>query len=438
MTSPQANQGLTKHSINSASWTILGFGISQIIRLASSLLLTRFLAPEHFGVISIVTVFMIGLAMFSDLGIGPSIIHSERGKDRNFLNTAWTLQVIRGGIIWLFCLALAWPLALFYAEPQLMWLIPVSGLTAIISGFSSTGIYTLNRDLNIKRVVINEVSAQITSLILMVMLAYIYPSVWVLVAGSLWASLFGLIMSHRLDRSVVNQFHWDKEAAASLIHFGKWIFFSTICAFFVNSGGTLILGKFMSMSMLGLFSIGLTLAKTVELVFNQINSRVVMPLYAKIKHLSDAEIKPRIAKVRLALMAVFLPPLWLMVLFADEITSLLFDSRYQGSAWIMQVFALSYIPVIVSGLGNFYLAMGNSLLGLKIGFIKMLVYFSAIYIGWLLSGSSGMIYGIALSNIMHYVGDAWAQRVYKIWLPKLDVLGLGGSLAVITIISYVK
>lgn len=431
MNQPKSAQSLAQRSINTALWTILGFGLTQFIRLSNNLLLTRFLAPEHFGVISIVTVYLIGLAMFSDLGIGTSIIQSDKSKDVKFLNTAWTLQVGRGVLLWMFCVITAWPLAYFYHQPILIYVIPVSGLTALISGFNSTTNFTRNRDLNIKRVVINEVSAQLSSLLLMLALAYYYPSVWVLVAGSIWASLFSLFASHRLDVSFKNRFHWDKTSAQTLIHFGKWVFLSTICGFFVNSGGTLILGKFLPIATLGLFAIGLNLAKVVELVFNQINSRVVMPVFVNLKHTSNQELRKKVIKIRVAIMAAFLPPLLIMVLFGEQITYVLFDSRYQGAAWILQLFALSYIPLIVAGLGGFYYALGDSLNGLKISFIKMLFYFACIIVGWELNGSTGMIEGIAFSNIIHYVMDTWAQIKYKIWVPTIDVVAFSFALMVL-------
>lgn len=68
----------------------------QLIRLGSNLILTRLLFPEAFGLMALVQTFMTGLAMFSDIGIGPSIIQNRRGEDPDFLNTAWTIQIGRG------------------------------------------------------------------------------------------------------------------------------------------------------------------------------------------------------------------------------------------------------------------------------------------------------------------------------------------------------
>ncbi len=87
-------------ALRGSIWTLGGYGASQVLRLAGNLVLARLLFPEAFGLSALVGVFMVGLAMFSDVGIGPSVIRSHRGDDADFLNTAWTIQVIRGLVLW--------------------------------------------------------------------------------------------------------------------------------------------------------------------------------------------------------------------------------------------------------------------------------------------------------------------------------------------------
>ncbi len=86
--------------------------------------------------------------MFSDIGIKPSIIRSSRGDDPNFLNTAWTLQVIRECGLWIGCCLIAWPVSRFYDNQELLWLIPTVGLTTIISGFNSTSLVNFYGSIN--------------------------------------------------------------------------------------------------------------------------------------------------------------------------------------------------------------------------------------------------------------------------------------------------
>ena len=99
--------GLFARALRGSALTAGSYAITQGLRLGSNLILTRLLFPEAFGLMALVSVFLVGLAMFSDIGIGPAISHSKRGDEPGFLDTAWTLQVARGVILWLGASALA-------------------------------------------------------------------------------------------------------------------------------------------------------------------------------------------------------------------------------------------------------------------------------------------------------------------------------------------
>ena len=59
--------------IRSTGWVAIGYAASQAIRLFSNLILTRILFPEAFGLMALITVFLVGLNMLSDIGVSPSI-----------------------------------------------------------------------------------------------------------------------------------------------------------------------------------------------------------------------------------------------------------------------------------------------------------------------------------------------------------------------------
>lgn len=422
---------LKKLAIVGAAWTTVGYGGSQLLRLGSNLILTHLLAPEHFGVMAIVNVFMIGLAMFSDVGIGPSIIQNERGADRKFLNTAWTIQVIRGGVIWLCCLIGAWPFSVFYGEPLLVWLIPVAGFAAVISGFNSTGLFSANRNLTMGYLTIIEIGSQIIAILVMIIMAKIHASIWVLVIGGLTSNFTKMIATHIWLADEHNKFHWDKAAASALVKFGRWIFMSTLLSFFLNSSASLILGKFLTMTELGLFTIASTLSKIVEQIYQQISNKILFPVYAKIRHMSVSEIRQRVFKIRSVIMLVFLPPSWVLVVFGQKIMDLLFDQRYHGAGWILSVLSAGFIPLIIAGIGPFYLAMGNSFLLMKVTAAKFIFYVGSMLIGWWFYGANGIICGMAASNTLAYLIENYLQRKYGIWIAKLDLIGFISSAAVI-------
>ena len=130
------SDSLSARVLRSSALTMAGFGVSQGLRLVSNLVLTRLLFPEAFGLMALVMVFLMGLGQFSDVGVTPAILQSKRGDDRDFLNTAWTIQVIRGFGLWIVAVAAAWPMAALYGEPILTQLLPVAALTLLISAAS--------------------------------------------------------------------------------------------------------------------------------------------------------------------------------------------------------------------------------------------------------------------------------------------------------------
>ena len=176
---------LKRRVVTGTLWTIFGYGASQVIRLGSSLIMTRLLFPKAYGIMSLVYVVMQGLKMFSDIGIKPALIQHNRGEDPVFINTAWTIQVIRGFGLWLCASILAWPASLWFHEPMLIWCIPVASFSAAISGFNATSLALLNRKLILGRQTLLDLIEQIFTTCVTIALAYYWPSVWALVGGGL-------------------------------------------------------------------------------------------------------------------------------------------------------------------------------------------------------------------------------------------------------------
>ncbi len=81
------------------------------VRLATSVVLTRLLAPELFGIMVIFNSLKAGIELLTDVGIGQSIIYNRNAEDPDFYNTAWTLAAIRGVILWVLACAVTVPVA---------------------------------------------------------------------------------------------------------------------------------------------------------------------------------------------------------------------------------------------------------------------------------------------------------------------------------------
>src|SRR5947209_3460704 len=108
-------------------WTVGAYGLTQLVRFATSVALTRILAPDLFGMMVIVNSLRTGFDLLLDVGIGQNVIQNRLGENPSFYNTAWSIQIARGFIIWFICLSGSLPLARFYEAPQLITILPIAG-----------------------------------------------------------------------------------------------------------------------------------------------------------------------------------------------------------------------------------------------------------------------------------------------------------------------
>ena len=185
------NVSLKKRVSASTSWVFVGHMSSQILRLVSNLIMTRLLVPEMFGVMALVTVFMIGITMFSDVGLQQNIVQSKKGEDQSYLNTAWSVQIIRGVLIFVIALLLSIGLLIsqqqnflpdgsVYADPVLPYVLAVMSFTAVLAGFNSVNLFVLNRKLLVAKVISIELLSQAIGLVIMVSVAWFWREIWVL------------------------------------------------------------------------------------------------------------------------------------------------------------------------------------------------------------------------------------------------------------------
>jgi O-antigen/teichoic acid export membrane protein len=401
---PVAEPSGRRLALRGSLWTLLGYGGSQLLRLGSNLVLAWLLFPEAFGLMALVAVFMHGLQMFTDIGLGPSIIQNKRGQDPAFLHTAYSLQVLRGFLLWGLSWLLAPLVAGFFAanDPlasSLTSLLPVAALTAVIGGFSSMGIHLLNRNMHLGRLTALELLPQLVSSLVMILWALWTPSVWALVAGGLASSLVRLILSHLWNPGPRDRFGWDRDCFGELFHFGKWIFLSTLVAFLAQHLDRILLGKLLSLAELGVYSIAMTFARVPIHVSSRLSSTVIFPLLARLqddpKALVAASLRAR-QQVLWISGAVCLG----FALAAPLFFGLLYDPRYSGAGEISQWLALYvWSHVLMVSMDRIPLALGQPKKLFQTGLLTTLAMLLALP-GYWLSGLPGFILGMTLANLL--------------------------------------
>ena len=422
----EAPASLKKRAISGSVWTLAGEWTQYVLRLGGNLVLTRLLFPEAFGLMSLVQVFMMGLEMFSDVGIIPGIIQNKRGDEPEFLNTAWTIQVGRGVMLSLFACAIAYPASQFYHEPMLMQLLPVSGLTASISGLNSTKLATENRRLAVKRLMIVEVGSYVLGLTSMIVWAKLSPTVWSLVAGGIVGALTKMTLSHLYLKGERNWFYWDQEAFRSLQQFGRWIFVSTVLTFFAGQGDRLVIGRLLDVKTLGIYTVAITMARLISQTIMQVGSKVLFPTYSELVRERPERLYSALRKTRLSMIAVNWAAAILMMAFGDKLIDLLYDDRYTQAGWMLKVLSInSLVGVLIFTYDNALMAMGKTFTMTALLAIQVAIEFSAMVIGAHFWGENGVVIGIACFAWVLYPLKAIFFARLSIWQPEVDLPAIG-------------
>ena len=224
--------GVPKSMLVRLGWVALTYGAVQFLRLLNNVILTRLLEPSVFGLMSLVIAIRVGMELVSDLGVTQNIVSNPRGHQAQFYDTAWTLHSSRNLILAVLCFLLAGPFAAFLGHPELALILPVASLFFVLSGFESTTRGVLHKEIKVARLGVYEVGLAGVSIVAQVGSALVFRNVWAVIVGMMVTSSATLVATYFLMPGTRHRFIVDPQSARELLHFGKWVFLSSIVYFF--------------------------------------------------------------------------------------------------------------------------------------------------------------------------------------------------------------
>ncbi len=434
---PSPRPSFRARAARGALWTAVRYFVEYGLRLASTLILTRLLFPEAFGLTALITALVVGLGLFSDIGLATSVVQSARGDDPRFLRTVWTLQVIRGVALWAIASALAVPMAWFYGEEQLRWLIPVSSLTALLAGLNSVSLLRMQRNIQLGRLARIELGTQAVAFSATVSWAYVSPTVWALIGGALVGHLVRVVLSHALAQGAPIGFAWERESVGQLIRFGKWIFVSTALFFLTAQADRLLFGKLFSFEVLGVYGNALVLATLpVQLIWS-VGTSVLLPAFSEQARAGQA-LDSTYRRLQLPVLMLGGLPVVGLLACGPDLVRILYDPRYWEAGWMLQLLAVgAWFQIAQTLSSNALLALGAPHWMAIANAVKLGGMMALVPLGYALHGAGGAIGALAATETFRWatVTFAAARRGLPGWRTDLGcalvvgVAGLAGWLA---------
>lgn len=400
----------------------------QFIRFFANILLASYLAPNAFGMVGIVNMLLLGINLFSDIGLRQLVVQKRDVPTREFLDTVWVVQIARS--VFIVAVALLGALLIaglqhfglttqnVYADPMVPLLIAGAALSALVSGFESTKVLTERRDLQLNRVTAIVLVSQIFSVLVMVVVAKATASPWALIVGAVCSSLAQVVMSHFAIPGVRNALRANKDLALSLVKKGRWILLASPLTFLSANAEVFILGGLVNATLLGNYMIAFLLANVVHQIATTLSLNVFFPAMSKSAREDAANLSRGYLRYQLLSDGLIVTAGGFLLAAGPAFVSLFFDHRYAMAGKLLSALAIGLVGVRYHVIEQLMNAHGKFKFGALLSALRLAFVVIGTVGGFYHSGLLGSAVGAGLSWFAGWPVLLWyrAKSVPWPWL----------------------
>lgn len=426
------NRSLKRQAVSGVIWTFAQQFSVQIINFIVQVILARLLAPEMFGLIAMLALFVsIGQSLM-DGGMTNSLIRTKNPDQLDYSTVFVTNFLVSVGI-YLLVFLIAPFIADFYDQRILQDLLRVFALSFVIRSLVAVHVARLTKEMNFKTQMKLQVPSTIIGAVIGVAMAYNGYGVWSLV----WLNLSQTIVFTIQNWIFIKwrpSFVFDKRRFKYHFNFGYKLTLSGLLDTTYLNLYPIVIGKYFSPTMVGFFNQAETMRRFPVQQLSAVMEKVTYPLFSNIK--TDQELKSVYKKtMKLALLLSVAMMLFLMVM-AEELFLLLFGEKWLPAVPYFQILSFASIVSPLSKYNlNILKVKGRSDLFLKLEVIKKIVGVLAVFI----AAPFGLL-ALSVSYVLVFYFNIVINMLfsgklidYMIWEQLLDV----GKIVLIGCISFI-
>lgn len=388
-------------------WSLGSFASFYGFRLAASLVLTRLLAPEIFGVMVVVHSMRLGFELLTDIGIEQNIVQHKEGLEPRFLNTAWTMQIIRGTYLSAIFFAISPFLAHFYNIDERIF--RFIAFAPLINSFQSTAIFTLAKNLEVKRRALFEFRAELIGFVASVVTAFISPTVWAPVAGILIQLSSRSLLSYRLPHAP-HKLMLDRTYAREILRFGRWIMISSLVMFAAGNLDRLVLGRMAPLAMLGIYGLARTMADLPALMARRLSYQLIFPMLSAYRQGGGDALPPQMRNARLKLILIAAVVIGLGASVSDWVIHLMYQRRYEQAGWMLSLLLFGTWASVLSSFNEaLLLGSGKPAYESAANVVRFSILGGGLWLGYSWIGLPGAIGALIFAEIGRYIVVSFGQ-----------------------------
>lgn len=347
-----------KKVFSGIGWSFAEKISAQLVSLIVSIILARILAPEDYGILAIVNVFVaIGDALVAG-GFGIALVQKKNSDDTDFNSICW-VSVFVSVLLYAVLFICAPLISDFYVNNDLTLITRVIGIRLVFSAVNSIQqAYIQKKLLFMKSCIIGTFGA-IVSGIIGIVLALTGAGVWALIAQNMMSVIISTAMLYFF-------IEWKPRLQCSMSSikemwgYGSRVFLATTVDTLKDNIRTLVVGKVFSSADLAYYNQG---KRFPQLLVNDIvNSvgKVLLPVFSE----QQDDLNKNTDFMRLSIRVssfILLPLIFGMVGIADNFILLFLTEKWMPCVPYLRILSLVYVTRSVNTiLKNALLAIGKS------------------------------------------------------------------------------
>lgn len=378
-------------------------GISILV----TLLLARFLTPEDFGLIAMMSVFLALGQTLTDSGLSQALIRQKNVTQADY-STAFYANIVLGLISYSLLFAIAPWVASFYETPALSLLIRVASLTVIISSFQVVQVAHFTRVLDFKLQLRAGLPASLLSGILAIYMAYIEFGVWALIGQMLCSTVLKTIFLWRMQNWRPSR-QFDMTALKNMYNFGYKLFISGVLdTIFINIY-VVVIAKIFTTSIAGMYFFASKIRELVILQLVRSICSVTYPAFSSLQH-DSTRLKAGYRKVIIVVSFIIFPIILFFAVLAEPLFQIILPSKWSPAAHYLQLMCLASVLYPLHAINlNILKVKGRSDLFLYLEILKKIMISLILFLS-IKYGIYGILIGQIISSILAYIPNSYFSK----------------------------
>ena len=325
---------LARKVFSASAWLVFGRLFVKGADALAAIVIARFITPDAFGVVMLAVATLMMMRAFTELPVSDALIR-ESDLTAGHIDTAFTLNVLRGLLLAILMIAAAWPLAMLYSDERLFALLLALALVPLVLGLRSPMMVIFVREVNYVPVTVLEAVAKFVATGLGLTTAIIWESYWAIVVTMVVPPIITTPVSYIL---APHRPRFGLSRARDIVSFAGWV---TVGRFFATANGEadrFFIGGIIGTAAVGYFSMARSIA---TLASWAIGAPLVQALYPGFSRVQDGDKRLKMAYLRSqALVFACLAPMGVgIALLARPFILLVLGEKWVETVPLLQILA---------------------------------------------------------------------------------------------------